>query len=334
MQLFEVTIRVLGSLLSAHVIARDGLFGMAGVVDEDETARLLGMAYELGSRLLPAFDETRTGIPHPRVNLKRGLLLGTSPLENKTCLAGGGTLILEFGMLSRLTGDPVFESRARRALLALWDRRSAVTGLLGNEIDVQTGVWTNPHSGLGAGMDSFFETLLKAYVLFGREEYRWMFVTAYESIQEHHRHLEPPLYANVDMNSASVINQWIDSLQASFAAVQALHGDLREAVHQHSLFYGVWDRYGALPERFNWQLKASEVHFYPLRPELMESTYSLYRATGGDPHFSRVGEALLDDLDAHARTKCGFATLHHVESKEQEDRMEVSDTGRGCKWAN
>ena len=57
-QVFEVAIRVLGSLLSAHLIARDGLLGMQGVVPRDEVDELLSLAHDVGTRLLPAFEQT------------------------------------------------------------------------------------------------------------------------------------------------------------------------------------------------------------------------------------------------------------------------------------
>ena len=63
-----------------------------------------------------------------QVNLVDGL---PSILYNETCTAGAGTIILEFGILSRLLGDPVFENFARKAVEALWKRRSLETGLLG-----------------------------------------------------------------------------------------------------------------------------------------------------------------------------------------------------------
>ena len=50
---------------------------------------------------------------------------------NETCTSGAGTLVLEFGLLSRLLGDPIYESYARRAVRRLWEYRSNITGLLG-----------------------------------------------------------------------------------------------------------------------------------------------------------------------------------------------------------
>lgn len=44
---------------------------------------------------------------------------------------------MEFGVLSRLTGDPIYESYARRAVKRLWEYRSNITGLLG-KIDIKT----------------------------------------------------------------------------------------------------------------------------------------------------------------------------------------------------
>ena len=47
--------------------------------------------------------------------------------------AGAGSLILEFGTLSRLTGDERFEKAAYKAFFALWNRKSD-KGLVGNTI--------------------------------------------------------------------------------------------------------------------------------------------------------------------------------------------------------
>ena len=69
-----------------------------------------------------AFD-TETGMPFGTVNLRMGVPDGETSI---TCTAGVGTFIVEFGTLSRLTGDPVFEKVAMRAMEALWQHRSAV----------------------------------------------------------------------------------------------------------------------------------------------------------------------------------------------------------------
>ena len=66
----------------------------------------------------------------------------------ESCTAGAGTLTIEFTLLSRLLGDPVYENVARRAVRALWERRHRTTGLVGQYIARRT-------SCACAGMSSF-----------------------------------------------------------------------------------------------------------------------------------------------------------------------------------
>lgn len=67
------------------------------------------------------------------------------------------------------------------------------------------------------------------------------------------------------------------SLRHVFSVAQVLNGDVENAICLHAFYYAIWKRFGALPERYNWQLQAPDVLFYPLRPELVESTYLLYQ---------------------------------------------------------
>lgn len=336
-QVFEATIRIMGSLLSAHMILTDSKQPFGEMVLEDYDDELLHLAHDLAVRLLPAFENTKTGIPYPRVNLKKGV---PPDSLNETCTAGAGSLLVEFGILSRLLGDSTFEWTARQAVKALWNLRSNETGLLGNVVNIQTGEWVGKQSGLGAGMDSFYEYLLKSYILFGEREDLEMFNAAYQSIQNYLRrgrefcnegHGDPPLYVNVNMLDGHMMNTWIDSLQAFFPGLQVLMGDVEDAICLHAFYYAIWKKFGALPERYNWQLKAPDVLFYPLRPELMESTYLLYQATK-NPFYLHVGMDILESLEKHTKVRCGYATLHHVVEKTKEDRMESFFLSETCKY--
>jgi mannosidase alpha-like ER degradation enhancer 1 len=44
-------------------------------------------------------------------------------------------------------------------------------------INVESGEWEDTTSGINAGRDSFYEYLLKSYILFGDQEYLDMFST-------------------------------------------------------------------------------------------------------------------------------------------------------------
>lgn len=62
-------------------------------------------------------------MPYGTVNLRHGVPKGETTV---TCTAGVGTFLIEFGTLSRLIGDPVFEKVAVRALRALWNAKSSL----------------------------------------------------------------------------------------------------------------------------------------------------------------------------------------------------------------
>lgn len=50
----------------------------------------------------------------------------------------------------------------------------------------------------------------------------------------------------------------------------------------------------------NTVLRVPDVAFYPLRPELAESTYHLYRATK-NPYYLHVGVEILNSIDEITR---------------------------------
>lgn len=96
--LFEVTIRVLGGLLSAYHLSGDQMF--------------LVKAADLGNRLLPCF-ESQSGIPYSDVNL--ATLRAHSPKWSPDSSTSEVTTIqLEFRDLSRSTGDDIYEAVAHK----------------------------------------------------------------------------------------------------------------------------------------------------------------------------------------------------------------------------
>ncbi|KAK6138720.1 hypothetical protein DH2020_027539 [Rehmannia glutinosa] len=310
---FETTIRILGGLLSAHLIASDYNTGMRIPSYDDE---LLHLAEDLARRMLPAFD-TPTGIPFGSVNLMHGVDENESKI---TSTAGGGTLTLEFGVLSRLTNDPIFEQVTKNAVRGLWARRSRIN-LVGAHIDVFSGEWTQKDAGIGTSIDSFYEYLLKAYLLFGDEEYLFIFQEAYRAAMLYL--YNDPWYVEVNMNSAALVWPLFNSLQAFWPGLQVLAGDIEPAVRTHAAFFSVWKRYGFTPEGFNlatFNVQQGQKS-YPLRPELIESTYWLYKATR-NPRFLDAGRDMLASLQHAARCTCGYCHISDVEFHQQEDHME------------
>uniref|UniRef100_A0A8P0P7D6 alpha-1,2-Mannosidase n=1 Tax=Canis lupus familiaris TaxID=9615 RepID=A0A8P0P7D6_CANLF len=175
---FETNIRVLGGLLGGHSLAI--MLKEKGEYMQWYNDELLQMAKQLGYKLLPAFNTT-SGLPYPRINLKFGIRKpeARTGTETDTCTACAGTLILEFAALSRFTGATIFEEYARKALDFLWEKRQRSSNLVGVTINIHTGDWVRKDSGVGAGIDSYYEYLLKAYVLLGDDSFLERFNTAF-----------------------------------------------------------------------------------------------------------------------------------------------------------
>ncbi|GAB0132467.1 hypothetical protein EsDP_00000902 [Epichloe bromicola] len=403
-QVFETVIRGLGGLLSAHLFATGELpiLGyepkpIEGPKGDDPLelapipwpnglqydGQLLRLALDLAERLLPAFF-TRTGIPYPRVNLRTGIPFyvnsplnggpgerdgqGGRPEITATCSAGAASLTLEFTVLSRLTGDSRFEHAAKRAFWEVWRRRSEI-GLIGNGIDAERGLWIGDHSGIGAGMDSFFEYAFKSHVLLSGQDVpnvttsrkqsatTWLdpnslheplprerhsseaFLQAWhEAHASVKRHIYTdrshyPYYSNSHRATGQPYTMWIDSLGAFYPGLLALAGEVEEAIEANLVYTALWTRYSALPER--WSIRENNVEpgigWWPGRPEFIESTYHIYRATE-DPWYLHVGEMVLKDIRRRCYAPCGWAGLQDVRTGEKQNRMESFFLGETTKY--
>ncbi|XP_052593133.1 ER degradation-enhancing alpha-mannosidase-like protein 3 isoform X4 [Peromyscus californicus insignis] len=315
---FETNIRVLGGLLGGHSLAI--MLKEKGEYMQWYNDELLQMAKQLGYKLLPAFNTT-SGLPYPRINLKFGIRKpeARTGTETDTCTACAGTLILEFAALSRFTGATIFEEYARKALDFLWEKRQRSSNLVGVTINIHTGDWVRKDSGVGAGIDSYYEYLLKAYVLLGDDSFLERFNTHYDAIMRYIS--QPPLLLDVHIHKPMLnARTWMDSLLAFFPGLQVLKGDIRPAIETHEMLYQVIKKHNFLPEAFTTDFR---VHWaqHPLRPEFAESTYFLYKATG-DPYYLEVGKTLIENLNKYARVPCGFAAMKDVRTGSHEDRMD------------
>lgn len=311
---FETNIRIVGGLLSGHVLAELVQAKQKGM--SWYRGELLNMAIDCGTRLLPAFNST-TGLPYPRVNLKTGLQ-GVNSIQ-LTCTACAGSMILEFAALSRLSGEKIFEEKASKAMDVLWSARHRQSNLVGNVLNVNTGDWVRRDSGVGAGIDSYYEYVAKAYVLLGEDKYLERWNSHYSAVMKYLG--SGPLMMDVHMHRPTTNSKhFVDALGAFWPGLQVLMGDLKPAIEQHEVLYQIMKRHNFLPEAVTADF---QVHWgqHLLRPEFVESTYFLYKATQ-DPYYLEVGKKVLKSLQKHARVTCGYAAVKDVRTLQHEDRMD------------
>ncbi|MFL6584448.1 MAG: glycoside hydrolase family 47 protein [Chthoniobacterales bacterium] len=299
---FEVTIRLLGGLLSSYELTND--------------QRLLDLAQDLGRRLLPVFDSP-TGLPYVMVNLRTGAV--RDPVTNP---AETGTLLLEFGTLSKLTNQPVFYDKAKRALVETFKRRSPL-GLVGSSINVETGEWVDPETHISGGIDSYYEYLWKCWLLFKDQDCLEMWRA---SIPSAHRYLADEVngslwYGYADMRTGKRTKTCYGALDAFFPGLLALSGDLDRARRLQASSFKMWKLHGIEPEVYDYKAKRIVARAYHLRPEIVESTYYLYHCTRA-PEYQRMGEVLFKDFVSYCRTENGYAALSDVVTKAKKDEME------------
>ncbi|VDM53030.1 unnamed protein product [Angiostrongylus costaricensis] len=319
---FETNIRILGLLSDIKIILAHLMAELVRSKDPSrlkwyDSGQLLMMAVDIGNRLLPAFN-TSSGLPYSRINLCHGML-DHLKRQKDTCTACSGTMLLEMAALSRLTGNSIYEEKARKAMDFLWRQRHRASDLMGTVLNVHSGDWVRRESGIGAGIDSYYEYCLKAYILLGDKSFLERFDRHYEAVMRYVN--KGPLFVDVHMHRPTVATRsFMDSLLAFWPGLQVLKGDVKRAIEMHEMLFQVVQKHKFLPEAFTHDF---QVHWaeHPIRPEFIESTYFLYRATK-DPHYLLVAKQVMESINEYVRVPCGFAGVKDVRTMSHEDRMD------------
>ncbi|KAK4166445.1 glycoside hydrolase family 47 protein [Cladorrhinum sp. PSN259] len=318
--LFETTIRYLGGLLSAYDLITGPLSEYIPRNRTTQVYSILTQAKGLADNLKVAF-ETPSGIPDNN-------LLFNPPRKAGSQLNGIatiGTLVLEWTRLSDLTGDQQYARVAQRAEEYLLRPRPALgepfPGLLGTNVELGTGLFVDGAGGWGGGTDSFYEYLIKMYLYdpsrFG--EYRDRWVLAADSSMKYlvsHPTSRPDL---------TFLAMWRNPYtEFGLELVNGCYATYRNT------------ETGIGPEIFRWQDSRTPSNFsnnpgppandsefyeksgfwvgnggYVLRPEVIESYYYAYRATGDSKYQEWAWEAFTA-INASCRAGVGYSSIRDV----------------------
>ncbi|QLG75097.1 hypothetical protein HG535_0H04240 [Zygotorulaspora mrakii] len=343
-QVFETTIRIIGGLLSSHLYATDPT--KAVYLGSAYNGVLLDLAKDMADRLLPAYL-TSTGLPLPRVNLRHGLKTIDSDLLMENNVAAMASPMFEFTVLSYLTFDEKYAAVTRYAMDKIWSLRSNID-LLPMSFSPHTGQCYSPVTGVGASIDSFYEYALKGALLFDDNSLYEMWDVSYRALTTYCK--SDWFFTNAQYITGQTVVSWIDSLSAFFPGLQVLAGHVEDAIYKNIMSLKLWNTFGGVPERWLFRGNLSlldeslkknvrntreevaipqDLHralvpleWYPLRPEFIESTYYLYRATK-DPFYLNIGINILGSLKTKFNFKCGFGGMQDVILGSPQDRMET-----------
>ncbi|MEO7444459.1 MAG: glycoside hydrolase family 47 protein [Ferruginibacter sp.] len=312
-QVFEITIRQLGALITAY--------------EHEHNIRVLQLAKDLADRLMPAFN-TPTGMPYRYVHLQTGKIRDS--INNPAEI---GTLLLEFGQLSKITGDNKYFAAAKRAVMEVYKRRGK-TGLPGEQINVITGEWKSTATHISGYIDSYYEYLYKGWLLFGDEDFHQAFETHAAAIKKHLFVNTPHglFMKHANMNTGELISYEYGALDAFYAGLLALSGDVEAAKKNQAANYYMWTHFNVEPEAFDFMKDTLMSAYYILRPENIESCYYLYRLTKDDRYLFE-GRQMVSDILQHCRTPEAFASLKNVKTFEQHNSMESFFFGETLKYA-
>jgi len=312
-QVFEITIRLLAGLITAYEL--------------DGNKKFITLATDLANRLMPAFN-TPTGMPYRYVHLQSGKT--RDGINNP---AEVGTLMMEFGKLSKLTGNKSYYTAAKKAIMYVYAKRSALD-LVGEQIDVQTGKWVNTKSHIGAYIDSYYEYLYKSWLLFGDKDFKTAFETHNRAIKKHliSKTKHGWFMHQVDMQTGKVIGTTYGALEAFYAGLCAFAGDVETGKHIQDANYYMWTRFNIEPEEFNFKTDSIISAYYILRPENLESCFYLYRLTGSSTYLWQ-GKLMVESILDHCKNEVGFAALKNVLTFEKTNSMESFFFGETLKYA-
>lgn len=298
---FEVNIRIMGGLLAMYHYSGN--------------PALLEKAEDFGRRMLKAFNSP-TGIPYYWFNLKTGQTKG-----EKVNVAEAATYMLELGILSYFTRNPVYYQAAKKANLAVWQRVSGLD-LVGEVIDVDSGEWLNTNSHICAGIDSYYEYMFKSLLLFHDKDIEPVWQRSLRAINSHLADDRDSLlwYKRVDMNSGQKTSTVVTLYDAFFPSILGLAGQTERAEKNQAAWDWLWNRYGLEPMIYDYESGQPNYPVYDLNPEIIESAWYLYHITGKELYLERV-KKYWSDIKKYCKSDVGFATIRDVRTMEKKDYM-------------
>jgi mannosidase alpha-like ER degradation enhancer 2 len=205
---------------------------------------------------------------------------------------------------------------------------------VGTTIDVESGEWEDTRSHISGRIDSYYEYLLKAWLLFEDPDFRTMWEPSVEAVN---RHLADEVegrlwYGTADMFTGERTGTQFGALDAFWPGVLALGGDLERAEHLMESVYAMWTTFDVEPEAMDYTTMEIVHGGYPLRPEALESAYILHTLTG-DPRYKAMGWDIFQRIVRWCRVESGYAHLEDVRTKEKADAMQSFFLAETLKYA-
>jgi mannosyl-oligosaccharide alpha-1,2-mannosidase len=297
-QMFEAVIRMVAGLLSGYYATGERF--------------LLDGARDLADRLLVCFTKSPSGAPYRYANLHTGEVS-----KPETNLAEIGSNVLEFGDLTRITGDRKYLEASLKAYETVIAKRSWLD-LLGTTFNVENGEYVgNDDVAPDEPGDSFYEYLWGGWQMLGLNQCRqWWDRLTRAMLRYTVTHVDGRLwFKTVDFRTGLPTGDASITELSSFYAELVAKGGYR-AVGE--AFYDSWtavlDRYELIPEIiFYPDLSIVEPRYW-MRPEYPNAAFDLWFLTH-DEKYRRTAYRYFRALREHCRVSNGYTVLTDVRTR-------------------
>uniref|UniRef100_A0A8C2Z863 alpha-1,2-Mannosidase n=1 Tax=Cyclopterus lumpus TaxID=8103 RepID=A0A8C2Z863_CYCLU len=316
--LFEVNIRYVGGLLAAYYLTGEEMYK--------------SKVMELGEKLLPAFN-TPTGIPRGVINLGSGTSWSWGwASAGSSILAEFGTLHLEFVHLSELSRNPIYTEKVMN-IRKLLNKIEKPHGLYPNFLSPVSGNWVQHHVSIGGLGDSFYEYLIKSYLMSDKtdEDAKKMYYGALEAIEANLVQKSPGGLTYMAEWRGGILDHKMGHLACFSGGMIGIGADdgapekrqhfldlAAEITHTcHESYTRSATKLGPEAFRFDGGGEATATRlsdrYYILRPEVIESYMYMWRLTH-DPKYREWGWEAVEALEQHCRVESGFSGIRDVYS--------------------
>ncbi|KAI0738967.1 seven-hairpin glycosidase [Daedaleopsis nitida] len=341
---FESTIRYLGGMLSAYELSGQ------------KHPALVKQAEVLGHKLSAAWLEGNV-IPFGQVNINT-----STPTIQTSNIAEAGTLTLEWSRLAKYTGNDTFRALAENSVRKLINNPAPIPAFPPQGIDPSTGAPVGAYVTWGGGSDSYLEYLIKYARLTNTNDniFADAWATAVDS--SIHTLLRTSTVGDwtylADLDDSGTIRH-VGSHLACFMAGNWIMGG--KLMNNNTIVdiglklnEGCWNTYastatGIGPESFAFISKdgnfsgstpsTSDVAFYNehgfyittdyyyMRPEVLESNFYAFRATGERKFYDRAA-SMINSVNKFLKTPTAvpaFAPIWDVDSTDSSDSAFIDD---------
>jgi len=298
----------LGPLVSTYQISGD--------------QRLLKLAVDLADRLKPAYN-TSTGLPYRNINLKTGATSGTH--VNAAWITQP---LVDFGTLSKLTGDNSYYSNAKNAANYMYSQRSSLD-LVGLSMDCESGDWVNTEVRPSL-TQAFHEDIIYGWHLLKDPDLLDWGSTVLKANFQHNFEVYNGMlwFKTVDMDTGDLVNRHITRYAQNWIRTLVEYGRVAEAEKFARSVYSFWSKWTFPSLRIDYSDMSIVDNGYDLNPEFAEGLLSLYSTTGNEDYRWRA-YTMLQKLVKYCRYDVRYTGISDVTTLDRKDEMTqyfLSDT--------